>query len=111
MARSSNVTRKSSACGLENEKASTATYVCKVTPSDRRSCTLSTLEMALRPKSSKQRTFQMGSPSELRMEAGARGLLASSVSGVSSFRLRIFLKAAVQSVSESESRPKQDSIE
>ena len=70
------------------------TYVCKVTPRDRKSCTRSTLDMALRPKSSKHRTFQMGSPSAVRMEAGARGLLGSSDSGASSLRLRIFLKAA-----------------
>jgi hypothetical protein len=51
--------------------------------------------MALRPKSSKHRTFQMGSPSAVRIEAGARGLpAASSLSGVSSFKFRTFLKAA-----------------
>lgn len=63
--------------------------MCIVTPIDRRSLTLSTLLITSRPRSSKTRTFQMGSPSDDSMaEAALRRLplaLPSSVSSASTF--------------------------
>ena len=76
--------------------------MCIVTPNERRSFTLRTLLMTSRPRSSKTRTFQMGSPVDVVMGAeGARrpsdgAACVSSVSEAStaSLRLRIFLREA-----------------
>lgn len=46
-----------------------STYICIVIPMARRSLTRSTLLITSRPRSSNTRTFQMGSPSAVRMGA------------------------------------------
>lgn len=73
--------------------------MCMVTPRDRRSLTRRTLLITSRPRSSKTRTFQIGSPSAFRMgDEGPRAPVArgSSPSPCSSalLRLRIFFKDA-----------------
>ena len=81
--------------------------MCIVTPIARRSLTLRTLLITSRPRSSKTRTFQMGSPSGESIAEAAlcrlpSGLaLPSSASSVSTLwlRLSIFLIEAVEVVS------------